>query len=984
MKKKIAIILIILFIIILFITPEILKKLAVDNSIPVLGRKIFIDDIDINFFSGNTDISGFVIYESDNSDTFISFKNLNVNISMLRLFIGKIYIEQIRLDDPNIKIIYNKDGSFNFSDIIIKFSEKEDETDSSENKNFSLKNLIINNGLITFSDKTRDSSFDFSGMNFHLPFFAGIKTPFEMNLKTIINNSARFSASLSLNIDSGDYKGSINLSEYNITLLKPYLKEFCNFSDIAGGVGADLNVGGNYKSGNLILKADNIIKDFYFTSESETKPIVSFSELKISLNEFDFINKKIDLKSISLKRPSVYFSVSKSGTSFSNILRPLNSSNQNAGMDTTGSINNSIPENPSEFANTDSGSFVQDKNETGSANFKFSISEFIIDDGSFVFKNRILKNRQEHTFGNIGFKASNINNVNDFKGAIDNQNDNINFNSKFSVNNIGNIILNLTYNPANDDYAGSAQIDNLLLNVFQSYIAEFANISLNDGILNLKAELSGNLKNNISKLTLKQNIKNLNLSETINRREIFSVKDISLDMPEFDLIKKRIVIEKIKFDSPKLNFENYDKNNNFSFLIKSEFMSNTEPAKTGKAKKEEIPLNLVLKKFEISNGSAIIKDLNIPQPFTHRIEKISFSAKNILYPAGPAFSDLKLSSIINRTGKLAFDSNFKIDLSKLTANISFDEFSLPELSPYSLKAMAYPILSGKFIFNSKIDIVNRKLKSENIIDFNNFDLGEKNPDFEGSGMPVKLALAVLRDKNKNIRLDIPIEGNVDDPEFKLNRVIWYAIKNVLIKAATSPFGLLAKLAGGSEEELKEIRFDFLQIKPGSEQNNQFGKLKKILDERTGLKIEFVHFTDFDEEKKMFAANFCKESYFRALRNYPDSKPLSAQDMTETKKISESDSNFLQFLTVGSKSKLKHDKSLNSQIQKTFENLCSDYIGIEKLDKLFGGLIETRILSFREYFLTQNLGSRIIFESPDSGKIDIENKRPHFKIQIKTE
>ena len=76
-------------------------------------------------------------------------------------------------------------------------------------------------------------------------------------------------------------------------------------------------------------------------------------------------------------------------------------------------------------------------------------------------------------------------------------------------------------------------------------------------------------------------------------------------------------------------------------------------------------------------------------------------------------------------------------------------------------------------------------------------------------LPLKLAVALLKDRNGVIDLGLPVTGSLDDPQFKLGPLIWKVVVNLVTKAATAPFALLGRLFGGGEQ------MNLIDFKPGS-------------------------------------------------------------------------------------------------------------------------------------------------------------------------
>ena len=136
------------------------------------------------------------------------------------------------------------------------------------------------------------------------------------------------------------------------------------------------------------------------------------------------------------------------------------------------------------------------------------------------------------------------------------------------------------------------------------------------------------------------------------------------------------------------------------------------------------------------------------------------------------------------------------------------EIELSPMTPYSAKYVGYGIEKGKLSFNVKYKLDNRKLTAENKIILNQLTFGEKIESPTATKLPVLLAVALLKDRNGVIDVDLPISGSLDDPQFSVGGLVLRIVINLITKAVTAPFSLIASAfgGGGSGEELSYIEF----------------------------------------------------------------------------------------------------------------------------------------------------------------------------------
>jgi outer membrane protein OmpA-like peptidoglycan-associated protein len=169
---------------------------------------------------------------------------------------------------------------------------------------------------------------------------------------------------------------------------------------------------------------------------------------------------------------------------------------------------------------------------------------------------------------------------------------------------------------------------------------------------------------------------------------------------------------------------------------------------------------------------------------------------------------------------------------------SFRGIDLPPFTPYSGKYAGYAIARGTLTMELKYKLENRKLTAENRLLVDQLEFGEKVESKDATKLPVRLAVSLLRDKDGLIDLDLPIEGSLDDPKFRLGKVIWQVIGNLIGKAATAPFALLGKvLGGGKGEEFSSVDFAAGHDALDDAARKKLDALAKALNDRPALKLK---------------------------------------------------------------------------------------------------------------------------------------------------
>ena len=168
--------------------------------------------------------------------------------------------------------------------------------------------------------------------------------------------------------------------------------------------------------------------------------------------------------------------------------------------------------------------------------------------------------------------------------------------------------------------------------------------------------------------------------------------------------------------------------------------------------------------------------------------------------------------------------------------ITFTGIELPPFTPYSGKFAGYTVDKGKLSVDLAYHLSARELAAENKVVLDQFFLGQPVESPEAVKLPLKLALAILRDRDGRIAIDLPIRGNLDDPDFRYGKMVMHTLGTLVVKAATAPFALLGGLFGGGHD-LSAVDFASGSAEFTPEALARLDGLAKALTERPGLSLE---------------------------------------------------------------------------------------------------------------------------------------------------
>jgi HAMP domain-containing protein len=148
----------------------------------------------------------------------------------------------------------------------------------------------------------------------------------------------------------------------------------------------------------------------------------------------------------------------------------------------------------------------------------------------------------------------------------------------------------------------------------------------------------------------------------------------------------------------------------------------------------------------------------------------------------------------------------------------------------------YKVEKGKISLKLKYKVVDGELTASSNILIDQFELGEKIDNPKAITLPLEMAIALLKDSDGKISIDVPITGRLDDPQFDLGALISDAIVGALSKVVSSPFSALASLAD-SDADISTIQFSAGNTVLNKTQIEKLTTLAKLLKERSVLILD---------------------------------------------------------------------------------------------------------------------------------------------------
>ncbi|AYQ41821.1 exported protein [Burkholderia aenigmatica] len=167
------------------------------------------------------------------------------------------------------------------------------------------------------------------------------------------------------------------------------------------------------------------------------------------------------------------------------------------------------------------------------------------------------------------------------------------------------------------------------------------------------------------------------------------------------------------------------------------------------------------------------------------------------------------------------------------------DIELTNLTPYSAKYAGYPITKGKLNVDLHYALENDQLKANNHIFIDQLTFGDHVENDTATKLPVKLAISLLKNTRGQIDVNLPVSGSLSNPEFSVGGLIWRAVLNLIAKAVTSPFSLLAHAFGSGGEDLGYVEFAPGSYQLDDAQQKKLDTVVKMLTEKPSIRLDLI-------------------------------------------------------------------------------------------------------------------------------------------------
>ncbi|MBE4593823.1 hypothetical protein BOO24_15940 [Vibrio navarrensis] len=875
------------------ILPAVIESKVPPMLTEQLGREVKLNQVAINPFLLRVRIDGFALQEADGMKAFSQFERLELQLSFWRsLFTLTPTLEYVTLSGPQVRIQRLQQDNqvrFNFSDILDTLAQQTQQAQppSPQSTESSLPALRIEkieiaSGQFHFQDQLTGAQLNYQGLNLHLQQFdtqAMHLVPAENSSKPTKQTQANQYAFAIQGADkselqlSGQFQlqplfvdGTVKLQGLTLPPFWPFAKDQMDAVVTDGVVNFSAHYLAQQAGGDFQFAVSDgqfQLSDLTVSAEQQAKiklPRLAVQDIRLSSQ-----TKDIDIAAIELQGLWVDAEFSAQGLDLQRLFRLKN---QPAAKTEAVAVD--------ESSDADSAWLVR-------------LEQFSLSETDLNLKEQAQSSGVFWRVYPLSLLAGPVSS--DLSAAVDYELSLGLSSSRAAPPQTvrGEVTTRGSLDAKARSVLGEIAVEGLDLTQLQPYLTPYVNIDFSQGKLSSQGRYQADANGQASyQGTLA--IDQLLLKDGMHHQPLVKWQKMAIDSLHFDAQKHALDIQTIHFNAPYAKVMiAQDKQTNIGHLLVQQ--SDTQEGTVISVQSDEVsaaskPLAIDIQAITIANGAAYFADESLTPNFASGIEALQGSVRHLSSTPGTK-AQVDISGKIDRYAPVTLKGaiNPLIEKPYLDLDLLFKSVELTSVNPYSGTYAGYYIDKGQLTLALNYQLQEDQLLGSNHLVIDQLQLGKPSESDLATSLPISLAIALLQDKDGVIDLGLQVSGDVNDPDFSVGGIILQAISNVIVKAVSAPFSLLADLVG-ADEELNLIAFDFGSSTLNAKEQERLSTLAQALSSRPKLKISVAASVAFAEDSKALAEQQLQQTLLQksGLETLPSD--FSASRLSESKPLSQ--------------------------------------------------------------------------------------------------
>jgi Domain of Unknown Function (DUF748) len=766
-----------------FLVPRIIDSQIRTRARDSLHREARTADVKFNPFTFATTIRGFTLLDRDGTD-LLTFDRLFVDMEPTGLFRRAFLFREISIDRPVVTARIMPDGKPSIADLM-ESPPTNPGAAPSQPPRVIVNHLTVSGGVVNFKDAARQPAYEtrFDPLNLDVTNLMTI--PQESgahNITVGVGNGAKLRWTGQQIMEPLSFAGRLDVSGLDLHWLWEYVGNGQPM-DVTEGR-ADLELPYTLRRGDdqqlqlTLDKATATVRALTVRPRESDEDWLTIPELQVQNVKAAWPASHVDVESVRIVNPQVLSRVEEDGTL--NWAHALTSG--------TSSADPRAVTSPS----------------TSSPSWTARLGSLEIQDGDVVFEDKSAAPEVRLELAGIEARATDVSS--DLASPIP-----INVMARLKEH--GAIELNGTVAPSPLDAKVTFATRGIELMPLRRYIRALPGAQIASGTAALQGEVMASGEQPKIRVAANGTVDGVELQDLGNER-LIAWRRMAIDGLTVEHPADRMRVSKITLEEPFARIH-IDRSGNLNLTRLT--VDPSAPAQSGAVTEKGADRAVEIGMVEIRDATADYSDDSLPLPFRTAIHSAKGTIRDISsFGAAPA--TLGIEGRVDETGYVKADGTLRVanPMAASDVRVVFRDIQMPNLTPYFADFAGYAIRRGVLDLDVAYDIKERRLIGTHKVVARDLVLGDKVDGTKGAPFPVKLAIALLKDKEGRINLDVPIEGTVDSPEFAYRKVFWSAMGTMAGNVAKAPFKAIGHLFGhgGDKDEKDDEDLDLVEFDAG--------------------------------------------------------------------------------------------------------------------------------------------------------------------------
>jgi hypothetical protein len=799
-----------------FGVPRLLRAEATSFVKETYGRSLALGDVTFNPFTLELEIHDAAFPELDGRP-LLGFRRLLVNLNLSSIF-GGASIERIECEAPYTHLRIAADGTVNLADLAKPFEKKEPEpARTSEPMALFIGLLKVRDGRVELEDHTPSAPFKLklTPISFDLANFASRGAggnAFELHARS--DADERFDLAGSFGLSPLAARGTFGISNLELSTPRAYLADALPFELSSGVVtlngSYDVAVRPKLEIAAAIEKL--LVTDLGLRARGAQDDDIHLARLAVDDTRFDLAKRSVNVAHVGIAGGAV---------------RALLGADGKLNLAALGGTQAAPAEAPPPAAPA----------EGGAPAWSVAAPDITVGDLSVKLEDRQFEPGATFALAPVNLHVANYRNAPDAD---------IDLHLDLGIDGKGQFVVDGKARPAAASFAGKVTLSGFDLASLQPYVSRNTQMSLLKGTLGTELDVERG-SDGVMAIHGSTEVASLRTVDNTLRQDfvkwdLLRATGIDYRSPS-DRNRGHLAIKTLFAQAPYARViiapdQTVNVKQVLSPAAGQPQGAGTTPAAASKAVgPTDAPLPMSIGTVRIAGGSANFADFWIQPNYAVSLAGLEGTIIGLDSKPGSR-AKVKLDGNVDKyaPAKITGEMNILSQSAYSDITVSLKGVELSTVTPYSGRFAGYKIEKGKLTIDVNYLVENRQLKAGQHFVVDQLELGERVESPDAVHLPLKLAVALMKDRNGVIDIDLPMTGSLDDPQFRIGPLIWKAFVGLLTKVATSPFAWLGRLGAG-DPEMNVIEFlpGEAALEPAGAE--RLGSVAKALGERPTLSLD---------------------------------------------------------------------------------------------------------------------------------------------------